>query len=408
MKTREWLEQRFQLDGGVEPECWSLPRMDEERTLAQAIVDTICEPLLILDNNLRVVFANRAFYHAFKAHLCEVQDRPFNTLLTGQWNIPNLKLLLANILPHQMVMEAYQVEADVAGLGRRTLLLHARTLLDGGYFEENDHRRILLTFEDITARRVAERETEALLCHKEILFREMQHRVGNSLQIIASILLLKARNGCSDDTRPHLEDAYRRILSVAAVQQHLDISLPGERIKLAPHLSRLCKTLEASMVGDDAPVTIKVLADGSTISSAETVSIGLIVTELVINALKHAFVADTPAAQILVAYDAAGTDWRLTVSDNGIGTPNGGGDTRTPGLGTSIVDALARQLDSRVERSRGLNGLGTSVSITHGPISPTLTSAAQLAGLNQIDAPLTEGTRPLAVDAEARSHDTLR
>src|SRR5512134_1547869 len=140
------------------------PERDEERALAQAIVDAIREPLLVLDENLRVVDANRAFYGTFKIDLWEVQDQPFFTLAAGQWNIPELKLLLANILPHHMVMEAFEVEAVVPGLGRRALLLNARPLLHGG----NGRRLILLTFEDITARRAAERETAALLQQKDI------------------------------------------------------------------------------------------------------------------------------------------------------------------------------------------------------------------------------------------------
>ena len=380
MTTRDWFEQPYRVDGVLEPDCRLLPEMDEERALAQAVVDTIREPLLILDGTLRVVDGNRAFYNTFKVDLWEVQDQPLDTLGAGQWNIPDLEVLLARILPYQMVMEAYQVEADVPGLGRRTLLLNARPLLYGG----NDRKLILLTFEDITTRLGAERKAAALLYQKEILLREMQHRIANSLQIIASILLLKARNGSANDTRLDLQDAHRRILSVAAVQQHLDISLPGEQIELAPHLSRLCRTLESSLVGDDNSVTIEVLADSGTISSREIVSIGLIVTELVINALKHAFVAGPAAPLIVVAYQTAGADWRLAVSDNGIGLPNGCADKGTPGLGTGIVEALARQLDGRVERSPGLNGIGTSVSIVHGPFASGPPDAASPAPPNRL------------------------
>ncbi len=78
-------------------------------------------------------------------------------------------------------------------------------------------------------------------------------------------------------------------------------------------------------------------------------SIGLIVTELVMNALKHAFPDEKPDAAIVVSYKVAGTDWKLTVSDNGIGKPDvSAGDTK-PGLGTSLVKALTRQLDAVVE-----------------------------------------------------------
>jgi two-component sensor histidine kinase len=92
------------------------------------------------------------------------------------------------------------------------------------------------------------------------------------------------------------------------------------------------------------------------------VSLGLIVTELVINALKHAFPGDDPIGKITVAYLAEGTAWTLSVSDNGIGIPAGG--SARPGLGTGIVEALSRQLDAKVRVADAAPG--TRVSIVHG------------------------------------------
>ena len=83
---------------------------------------------------------------------------------------------------------------------------------------------------------------------------------------------------------------HRRVMSVAAVQQQLPASSQGEPIEIGPYISRLCETLLASMTDDSRPVSLQFRANGGTASSAETVSIGLIVTELVINAFKHAFV----------------------------------------------------------------------------------------------------------------------
>ena len=211
----------------------------------------------------------------------------------------------------------------------------------------------------------------------------MQHRVANSLQIIASILLLKARTVQSEKTRLHLRDAYQRVMSVAAVQQQLLASSHGEPIEIGPYLSRLCETLAASMTDDSRPVSLKVQAEGGTASSAQAVSIGLIVTELVINAFKHAFIDDTAAGLIVVAYEATETSWRLSVSDDGSGTPGDHLklDKQTSGLGTIIVEALAKQLDARVEIWR--NPKGTTVSITHGtsdPAWPSLTGSASLTG----------------------------
>jgi chemotaxis protein methyltransferase CheR len=96
------------------------------------------------------------------------------------------------------------------------------------------------------------------------------------------------------------------------------------------------------------------------------VSIGLLVTELVLNALKHAFPAATKAGRVVVAYEVVGADWKLSISDNGIGVPNptaGRIGQKKAGLGTSIVKALAQQLEAGVDVVSGQTG--TTVSITH-------------------------------------------
>jgi chemotaxis protein methyltransferase CheR len=99
------------------------------------------------------------------------------------------------------------------------------------------------------------------------------------------------------------------------------------------------------------------------VSSSDAVSIGLIVTEAVINALKHAFKTDEKDGRIVVSYEVTGDDWKLAVTDNGMGKPETGPDVAKAGLGTSIVNALAQQLDARVDLVTGPEG--TSVSVTH-------------------------------------------
>ena len=198
---------------------------------------------------------------------------------------------------------------------------------------------------------------------EETLLQEMQHRIANSLQIIAGILLLKARTVSSEETRLHLRDAHVRVMSVAAVQQQLQGARHGEPVEIGPYLSRLCATLAASMIGDSRPIAVKVKADAGAVASSEAISMGLVTTELVINALKHAF-PNGGAGEILVSYEVDEASWRLSVSDNGAGLRHDGNGRAHTGLGTSIVEALAHQLKASVETTP--RSPGVIVLVVHG------------------------------------------
>jgi two-component sensor histidine kinase len=327
--------------------------------LAHAIVDTVREPLIVLDQDLRVVAASRSFYLTFKVNADDTQGRLLYDLGHGQWDIPKLRLLLGTIVAEQGAMENYEVENDFPTIGRRTMLLYARKV----FYETGSHSTILLGIEDVTEKRMLEKEKDDLIRQKQVLLEELQHRVANSLQIIASIIMLKARAVESEETRRHLQDAHNRVISVAAVQKHLNGSATKGSIEMGPYLTTLCSALAQSMISDNRPISIKVSGNGGISTSRNAESIGLIVTELVINSLKHAFNETTKDGLITVAYDMSGTDWQLAVSDNGSGKPDGVFAQPKTGLGTGVVKALAKQLDAQVVTLSGASG--TKVSVTH-------------------------------------------
>jgi chemotaxis protein methyltransferase CheR len=277
----------------------------------------------------------------------------------GQWDIPKLRVLLEKIIPEHRVMEGYEVEHEFPDLGRRTMCLNARQV----FYEGGADTTILLGMEDVTERRVLEREKDELLRQKDVLLEELEHRIANSLQIIASIILLKAKAVQSEETRLHLHDAHKRVMSIAAVQRQLHASGATGPIQIAPYLTGLCEVLATSMIGETRPISLQVVGEGGSATSRQAESLGLIVTELVMNALKHAFPDEKTEGQITVAYDTAGTNWKLSVSDNGIGKPDGVFAQGKTGLGTGIIKALAQQLGAQVETLAGPDG--TAVSITH-------------------------------------------
>ncbi len=350
----------------------------DAQTLAEAIVDTIHEPFIVLDARFRVLAASRSFYETFGVDPQHTIGNLLYSLGDGQWDIPALRVLMETIIPQQAAMDGFEVDHDFPGLGRRVMLLNARKVL----YETSADTTILLAFTDITARRAIETEkeellgkTEELLVQQKVLLQEMQHRVANSLQIIASILMLKARVVTSEESRRHLEDAHQRVMSVAAVQSHLHALGGIDQIEVGPYLTTLCASLAGSMIGEDQPIALKVIADEGMIGSDKAVSIGLIVTELVINAVKYAFPTAKSDALVGVTYASRGDEWNLIVADNGVGNSAiAGAGTTAGGLGTIIVKALVQQLGARMEMISDPAGL--NVSITRGAFETQLPTAA--------------------------------
>lgn len=343
---------------------------DVALSLALAIVASSNAPALLLNEDLTVIAASTSFFHAFTLTEPEVAGQPLFALGSGEWDVPQLRSLLIATLSGHARIEAYEMDLKGDSASRR-LVLNAQKLDYG----DAEQIRLLLTISDVTEARISEKLKDDLLREKAILLQELQHRVANSLQIIASVLLQSARRVQSDETRMHLRDAHNRVMSIATLQQQLAASRIGD-VELRSYFAQLCQSLGASMIHNHDQLSLAVTADDSIVKADISVSLGLIVTELVINALKHAFPGDREG-KIQVDYRSLGGDWKLSVSDDGVGTPETMADAK-PGLGTSIVEALANQLDATVETEGGHPG--TKVSIVHsastgpdnvGPVSPT-------------------------------------
>lgn len=328
--------------------------------LTRAIVDTIHEPFLVLDADLRVIVASRSFYEKFQVKKEDTQGRLLYEIGNGQYNIPALRHFLKNIIPEHAVMKEYKIVHDFVTIGQRTMLLSAREVV----YENSNHKHLLLTVGDISGQELLESEKEKLYKQKDMMLKEMKHRMANSLQLIASILILKSEAVQSAEVRSHLKDAHERIISIATIERYLDTTSLNEEVEVGTYLTGLCESLSKSMIGNAKPITLTVHSEGGMTTSAEGISLGLITAELVINALKHAFPAGR-AGKIVVLYEmkSGKGGWRLSVIDDGIGiTPN---PVRKEGLGTTIVQSLARQLGAKMEVKTSPQG--TTIAIQQSP-----------------------------------------
>ena len=192
----------------------------------------------------------------------------------------------------------------------------------------------------------------ALAAEREVLLREVNHRVGNSLQIIASLLHLQANSSTQEDVKAALSNAMGRVAAVAQVHRRLYTSQDLNSVMLNQYLEALLEDLRRSAEGNRmSRLTLK--AEPVEIDPDRAVAIGIIVNELVMNAVKYAY-PDGPGA-IQVELTAEGDDLELSIADNGVGL-NVKSDPRSTGMGQRIVGAMAAKLCTEAERDPNHDG----------------------------------------------------
>ena len=323
-----------------------------------ALVMASTAPLVLLSEDLVVTAASRSFCNAFALDCASVVGTEFFALGAGEWGTPQLRSLLRATASGQAAIDAYEFDLKRPGHEPRCLMLDAHIVEHAG----SDVLKIVLAITDVTDARQVARDKDALARDKLLLHKELHHRVANSLQIIASVLMQRVRSVQSEETRTHLRDAHHRVMSVATLQRQLASTAMGQ-VAMRPYLTELCASIGASMIADPSLLTLTVTADDLEASPDNSVSMGLIVTELVINSLKHAYPGEVAKGAIKVDCHTTADGWVLTVADDGIGM-GGTNDSAKPGLGTGIINALAEQLKATVTVDAG--NPGTVVTISHG------------------------------------------
>ncbi|MBN9598784.1 MAG: response regulator [Afipia sp.] len=192
----------------------------------------------------------------------------------------------------------------------------------------------------------------ALAAEREVLLREVNHRVGNSLQIIASLLHLQANSSSDDDVKAALTNAMGRVAAVAQVHRRLYTSHDLNSVMLNQYLDALLEDLRRSAEGNRmSRLTLK--AEPIEIDPDRAVAIGIIVNELVMNAVKYAY--PDGAGPIHVELHSRQNDMELAITDNGVGF-QAKQDPRSTGMGQRIVGAMANKLEASIERDPAHSG----------------------------------------------------
>jgi two-component sensor histidine kinase len=253
-----------------------------EHVQAQGIIDTLEEPLLVVDQAGCVLTGNRGFFETFRVGRDDTVGRSLFALGNGQWDIPELRLLLHDIIPKSAAIIAYEVNAEFPTIGRRMMLVSARRLVH----PDNNSTSILILFENVTDSRRQEAE-------KDILLAETRHRMKNLLAIVRAIATQTVVDGRSGE---EYRDAF--LGRFEAVIRAEDLALTGSA-------EGNLRALVEQALGPAGPERRRVdPAPAVTLKRFQVVPVSLILHELVANALKYGALS-RPGGVVHLAWSVA-------------------------------------------------------------------------------------------------------
>lgn len=226
-------------------------------------------------------------------------------------------------------------------------------------YVEADGRIVWYGFvHDVSTRKLAEGALRQSLIEKEALLQEIQHRVMNNLQLVMSLLTLQANRLSDNAATATLMSIRDRINSLALLHRVLYRSENLASVDMVQYLKELCRYQVRSNPGTSGGVDLETLVDPLRLPLEISVSCGLIIQELVANALRHAF-PDGRTGKVVVSMDARGSEITLRVCDDGIGFPEGVVNASKGSLGLQLVEVLADQLKGHLTMERRHPGCGT-------------------------------------------------
>ncbi len=318
--------------------------------LTQSIVDTIRDPLVVLENDMTVVTASKAFLTIFGITQAQTKGRRISELLQHQWDVPALRHLMEKVLPENRPIESFEIEDIFPGLGRRVFNLNARKISQPG----NHAHRMLLVFEDITDRKQRERDAITLT-------NEISHRIKNNLQIIVGLIAYESRWTAAPCVQGY-QAMQARIGAIAQLYDLISQSSRGRTVAVDAYLREIAKTMSASLLGNASGIDIEVKAEPLEIDPERAVPFGLLVNELATNAIKHAFPGG--AGTVVLSVEKADDEIELCVSDDGVGIQEKDPDSQKAPQkrGSDYVAIFVRQLGGTIVPSE-VNATGTTVRI---------------------------------------------
>lgn len=323
--------------------------LERQRRLAEGIVDTLREPLLVLDDDLKIIAASRAFYLKFKVGEEESIGRNLADLGNGQWANTELIRLLEEIVPDGTTIEEYEITHEFPKIGKRTVLLNARKI----FTQSNNTKTLLLAMEDVTERRSLEIERDQALDHSNRLLEEINHRVMNSLAMIGAVISLEGRTLSDDECKAAFERMNNRIQAIGMLYRGLSRASSFDTVMAEDYLSAILRDVVGAMEVSPGAIDLDLSIEDIPLSTGVAVPLGLITNELATNSLKYAY-KGREKGKLGLRLVTGQDDIKLSIWDDGPGIDE---DAHVDsGLGQKLVEAFVQQLGGAISRTSGQDG----------------------------------------------------
>ncbi len=321
--------------------------VQERERFLSSMFESIQDGISILAEDYTILRVNKAIENWYSHVLPLVGKKCYEAY--------HLRDRMCDICPTRKTLEtagvAYEIVPKVGAGGEVTgwLDLYSFPLID---MTTGQMKGVIEYVRDITERKKAEDRLQASLQEKEVLLREIHHRVKNNMQVISSLLNLQSRQIKDPDVLEMFKESQRRIRSMALIHERLYQSSDLSRIEFSQYLRNLATHLFHSYQVDASRVKLKIEAEELHLNINTAIPCGLIINELVSNALKHGFPEGRSGELEIDLNLVVGDGYILRVKDDGVGFPEGLDFRKTETLGMQIVNTLVSQIDASIDMGR--------------------------------------------------------
>jgi PAS domain S-box-containing protein len=318
--------------------------VQEREQFLSSVFDSIQDGISILDEEYRIIRVNWAVEKWYAHALPLVGKKCYEAYHLRNDN--------CSTCPTRTTLKtaqaAYEVVTKIGTGGEVTgwLDLYSFPLIDQ---KTGQMKGVIEYVRDITERKKAEDKLQASLREKEVLLREIHHRVKNNMQVISSLLNLQSHHIQDPHVLDMFKESQRRIRSMALIHERLYQSSDLSRIEFSQYLRNLATHLFHSYQVDSSRIRLALDAEEVFLNINTAIPCGLIVNELVSNALKHGFPDGRSGEVGVELHRIEGDGYELKVRDDGVGFPEGLDFRRTQTLGMQIVVTLVSQIDAAIE-----------------------------------------------------------